>query len=244
MEYYATTNWADVAIRHNSDSLGQEVNVVTSDSAGWRRMYAAAKGCGNHDWRFGTLTNYIAMREFLETSGPDDDLFVWLEADMVINPLLTDHDWLNARGVFAIWQKEHLLTPHERYKRQYAVDQLGIAPEQWTQILSTMVLLERRELRILIDAFHRGGYDLYDPQAWQRIASNYAAYPDHSFYCDQVLEFAYILADIAPRTIKDLVGWVSYDSDYSVKHIVHFDNINKPALPGWLADMRRKISQH
>lgn len=235
--YYATSLWAEVAIAHNSKALNQELCVVSSDNPGYQEMCIAARGLVGNDWLFGTLTNYVALREFAESPGPSDELFIWLEADMVVNPLLDDPAWLEYRGVFAIWQKEHLMTVHEHYKRDYAVEHLGVDKAEWTQILSTMVMLDRGEISTLLNSLHGGGYDLYTRSAWERISQKSPKYPDHSFYSDQVLELGYLLSGTKPQTIKDLVGWVSYDSGYAAKPIVHFDSVNKPRLPAWLDKM-------
>lgn len=236
-DYYVTTDWATVAIAHNEKMLGQELCVITGESPGYQAMHAAAAKYDNISWRFGTLVNYVALREFAESDGPSDELFVWLEADMIVNPLYDDRSWLDLRGVYAIYQQEHLLTIHEHFKRDFAIDQLGIQPIEWTQVLSTMVILERAEIVDLLNSLHSAGYDIYTEDGWDKLASSYdqEKYPNQRFFCDQVIEFAYILSGRKPKTIKDLVGWVSYNPDYATKPIIHFDGHNKTRLPEWLA---------
>lgn len=242
-QYHPSVSWAEIARVHNERMLGHVIRVITDDHPGYQAMYAAAEGYDDRGWRFWTLTFYVALREFVEADGPGDELFLWMDADMVVNPLSDNLDWLQMRGVFAINQQEHLLTIYELFKRDFASRMIGIDPASWQQILTTIVLLERRELTKLLDSFHAGGYDLYTRDGWEKIFSGYCAqtFPHQSYFSDQVLEFAYAISGMKPETIKDVVGWVSSDPGYASRFLVHFDGATKSQLPGWLSETAEQI---
>ncbi len=234
--YFVADDWSAVARKHNAEMLGQPLHVITNDSPGYKTMLAAASVAGGDCWTFRTLASYLAAREFAESDGPDDELFIWLDADLIVNPLWPTREWLSRRGVMVATQVEHLRTVHEHYKVDYMARHLGIDKSMWFQILTSLMLLERGHLRTILNALHEGGYDLFDPSVWEKIATGYdlTTYPHSRFYSDQAFEFAYLLAGIAPQSVMDLASWVSYDAVWDNKPLIHFDGSNKTRLPGWL----------
>jgi hypothetical protein len=241
---YVNGDWPSVAREHNAAMLGQPLRVITNETPGYAAMLKAIDGCNKNSWFSRTLSSYVAMREFASADGPSDELFVWLDADLVINPLLDNMDWLARRGVMTIFQTEEKLTYHERYKRDFALRWLG-ASRPWVQVLSPLIMLERSTLQILLGALYDSGVDLYDKESWGKIEAAYDKdnFPSSILYSDQVLEMAYMAAGMSPESVNDLVGWVSYDADYVAKTLVHFDADNKSKVPGWISEMKDLIEE-
>lgn len=240
--YSGNQQWSDDAYQHNCATMGS-VELITTESKSYREMHRAARqayGDAN-TWYVGTLVNYLAMLDFLER---ESDELMWIEADMVRNAKVELPDRFGI-CMTDVWDNPNYTpTRHERFKKHFCEAFIPSPARPYKHLMSSWLRLDRLTVARIIEALDSIGLNLFNAAAWERIRATELSVgsEDLHFFCDMVLELAWMASDNWDAdNVFDLLGVVSYHDDYHTKPIIHFDGPNKPLITSWVAEQTSHI---
>lgn len=229
-------DWSRDAIRHNMKWFPNLELVKETSDLYLQMSIAAMKVYGweiVRNWGFGTLSNYIAMRYFLDMPG---DSMIWIEADMIRNPSVP---MLDVRGVCEtnVWDNpNHTPNPYEIHKRRFCEAFMYKSPRPYRHFMSSWFHLEREQVQTIVEGLHVIGLDLLKPSAWELIRQTELeiGVKDFRFVCDMLIELSWMSQGWEFGNVFDQLGWVSYTDDCFLKPIIHFDGPHKPKISSYI----------
>lgn len=223
--YTGRQEWATLAEVYHNQTVGKlgELCIIRENNPRLRAMMAAgsqAYGCEQaYTWCMGSLANYIAILDFLDT---DADDMVWMDLDLLRCP---SNPWRLVLGACISYPSavSHAITPEERFKENMFSALTGLDVEHYTHILSSLLVLSRFDAEEIVFYLRTNGLDLLQPEAWGKIRSaetkligeqRWSRFTSHMF-----LELAHGLChDWQPRNLFGSVDWYPSLTDRPFLH--------------------------
>lgn len=230
-------DWSTKSVEHNAKQFPC-LEVITDESDEYMEMLEAAVPVYGEsirqNWGFATMSNYLAMRRFL--SGPGEEM-IWIEADMIRNEGVTLPNRYGVCKTKAFDTPGYTPTKYEWNKRTFCEAFIPNPRRPYSHMLSSWHRLKREAVERIVGGLNAVGLDFLTVGAWQLIRECELSIgvPKFRFYCDMVLELSWMASDWEADNVFDLLGWVSYHSDYETKPIIHFDGLNKPKIVDYLS---------
>jgi hypothetical protein len=216
-------DWAEIAENYQRETL-RNLTVIRNTNKHLHSMQAAIKsvyGCDlSHSWCVGSLSNYIAILDFLDSPAKR---MAWVDLDLIrnmINPMVVR----DGACITYPHASRHTMTDHERFKESIFHALVPQPREAYTHILSSMLVLSREDASIIVHGLNAFGFNLLTPDAWEKIreAENKilglsTKWP--TFFSDMILELAHGLCNWKPRNIFHQIDWYPTITD---RPFIHF----------------------
>lgn len=219
--FRASQSWMDIAENYQRRTLGN-LTTITADNKMFKTMVAAGSHVyGNaldHTWSMGSLSNYIAMLEFLETSA---DRMVWLDLDLLRN---MQHWWSIREGACITYPhaERHQMTDHERFKEEMFGILVKNPRQPYVHILSSLTVLSRTHASIITHGLNAAGLNLLSTEAWDKIRKaeqDLAQDPRWPrFFSDMIFELAHGICKWEPRNLFHTIDWYPTVTDRPLLH--------------------------
>lgn len=235
--YAGVDGYSRDAYEHNQKIAGP-IHLITEESKSWRTMENAA--CSVYGpsvadgFALGSMSVYLAIREFLESS---DSGLIWLEADMCLNPKVQIPTKSGVCLTQAWGNPRYTPTSYEIAKRKFCETFLPNPKREYASIQSSWFKLSRPTLKQIVAGLDSIGLDFLTKKSWELIQATerQLGIESLSFICDMVLEMAWMASEEwEAESVFGTLGWVSYDSDWDSKPIIHFDGPNKSKIANWI----------